>query len=169
MKIDYTDPTEFVVSELQRSEPGTVFFQSTFEKDQPARLIALAPDHDGDTDPSKVYIKLSEDSFGFKLNSAMLTDVMLGVTGWRIELDPKSVTSTGAGRPTRGDLILHNGSLSLVVWDDRGRPSHLDMVSFVLGSPSGDNRTTTYFRRWRIVKDINTKEEPVVIYERDSE
>ncbi|HZF43694.1 MAG TPA: hypothetical protein VEZ48_09825 [Sphingomonadaceae bacterium] len=168
MQIKYIDPTEFDVVEVRRASPGAILFQSTYEQAHEPRLIASAPDQNDDDDglPRTVYVKLTAGAPGYQYNEANLSDVELAVTGWQVEVDPASVKSTSAGRPRAGDIILHQGAMTLVVWDNSGRPFSLNLNDFRLGPPVRDNVTTTFFAGWRIVKYVVGRENPIVVFER---
>lgn len=168
MQVRYINPSEFDVVEVRRAPPGAILFQATYEQKHEPRLIASAPDQNEHDDglPRTVYVKLTVGAPGFRYNDADISDVELAVMGWRVEVDPTSAKSTGAGRPRAGDIILHQGAMALVVWDNSGRPFSLSLTDFNLGPPDRDNVTTTFFASWRIVKDVVGREDPIVVFER---
>lgn len=133
-----------------------------------AHLIALSHVQDGDDEPRKIYVELTQCAPGFQASDARLTNVDLGILGCRIELAPTSAKSTSAVQLRAGDIVMHQGLLSLVVWDDRGRPYWLNLVDFILAPPPVDDVTTIFFTGWRIVTDVEGQTEPVVVFDRSA-
>lgn len=169
MLVDYVTPSAFFVIETHKASAGTILFRNTYGEDHAPRLVAAKRLEMGEDefDRTTLYFNLGGAKDDFTVRNADVTEPSLGVDGWRIEVDPASVKNAAMAPIQPGDIILHPGTTALRLLDRVGRPLDVDLTTFEVGPAFPNKHTSVFFPRWRAIKAIAGRDEPVVIFERD--
>jgi hypothetical protein len=161
----FVSPSDLVSKSLGEHPLGAVTYGNTAPMFSTPCLVATGPTIDNRGGPWRVCVPLVSDGSGFIYRAASVDAIKVGISGWRVELDPNTVRSLLDTTQSPGDFIMRGSDLYIAVMSESRRLGWLSLADYRIDPAPDIMRSDVSFGRWRLVQDLQQTPTPFTVYE----